>query len=232
MDYPLIFIIILFIIEIICIILYLHYYSEIYDRKYNNLMFCIFILWKYLSERLTDDIYEAEDKSETKIVEEFENIFGKKCRGLSCLRFDFSVIIPYIICIIIGLFSAIGSFAYCCAKNNLIAAIVIFIICALLNIYNICGAFEKEEINVEGNIYKYDNELNSRIKDAVDMVHTRSIFLKTTSFLILIIIIVIILNLFLLKKKTDKTKNLNSQADNNKQNDLNNNDGLNTLLNN
>ena len=210
MKYPLIFIIILYIIEIICIILYLGYYSEIYDNKYHE---------------LTRDIYEAENKKEIDIVEEFENIFGELCKGLldfSCLKIDLTIVLLYIICIIIGILSTIGSFAYCCAKNNIKGAIVVFIISAALNIVNIVCAFEKDEINIKGNIYQYEDELNSRIKDAVDMIHTRSSYLKATSFLILIIIIVIISNLFLLKHETDNIENLNrnNKGNNNMQDDL------------
>ena len=221
MEYPLIFIIILFTAEIICVIIFLSKYPEIYDTKYRH---------------LTRDIYNAEGKIETPIVKEFESIFGKLCKGkdLSCIDFNFTQILTYLFCIIISIFSGIGAFSYCCAKNNKKGALVVFIISALLNIYNIVIAFEKDEISIDGEIYQYDEELNHRIKKAVDMVHTRSIYLKTTSFLILIIIIAIIPNLFFLKYEANNNQNLNSnnQDNNNMENDFINNNQLNNPLNN
>ena len=56
------------------------------------------------------------------------------------------------------------------------------------SVNNIDLAFQKDEMNLEGNIYKYDDELNHRIKKAINMVYTRSAYLKATSILILIIV--------------------------------------------
>ena len=196
MEKPLIFITILFIGEMICIIIFLSKYPEIHKTKYH---------------KITKDIYEAEEKEENQIVQEFENIFGKLCKGgldFSCIDFGFRIIITYIICIIMGILSSIGSFAYCCSKNNKIVCSVLFIISALLNINNIDLAFQKDEMSLEGNIYKYDDELNHRIKKAINMVYTRSAYLKATSILILIIIIAKMLNLYLLKDEENKVNNI------------------------
>ena len=196
MEKPLIFIFILFIGEMICIILFLSKYPEINERKYHL---------------ITRDIYEAEEKKENKIVREFENIFGKLCKGgldFSCIHIDFRTIITYIICIVIGIFSPIGSFAYCCSKNNKKGALVVFIISGLLNMNNIDLAFQKDEVNFDGNIYLYDDDLNNRIKKAINMVYTRSSYLKATSILISIIIIAKIFNLYLLKDEEDNNNNI------------------------
>ena len=198
MEKPLVFIIILFIGEMICLILFLNKYPEIQERKYHQ---------------ITRDIYEAEEKEDNQIVREFENIFGKLCKGgsdFSCFDIGLRTIITYIICIIIGILSSIGSFAYCCSKNNKKGALVVFIISGLLNMNNIDLAFQKDEVNFDGNIYLYDDDLNNRIKKAINMVYTRSSYLKATSILISIIIIAQIFNLYLLKDKEDNDNNISN----------------------
>ena len=98
-----------------------------------------------------------------------------------------------------------------------------------MDLYNIDSAYTEDEMYLYGNIYKYDEELNNRIRDALDMINKRSLYLKKTSIMILIIIVSIFFNSFLIKIKEDKKslQNANSQLNNDMNNNFNNNPYIN-----
>ena len=217
MDYALLFVIFLLISEITCIVIYLSKYTEIFDLKYND---------------LTHDIYDSENKKDTEIVLEFERIFGKICKKILCFEPDFREFFTWIFCILMVLFSAIGGLTPLCNSKDSccrIYSLILLVIAAFMDLYNIDSAFTEDEMYLYGNIYKYDEELNNRIRDALDMIYKRSLYLKPTSIMILIIIVAIFVNSFLIKKKEDKEslQNANIQLNNDMYNNFNNNPYIN-----
>ena len=198
MDYAKLYILFLFIAEIISIIIYLSKYSDIFDSKYSD---------------LTHDIYDFENKKETQIVLEFERIFGKICKEWLCIEADFREFFTYLFCILIIIFTAIGSFtSFCNSKTSKcrICSLLVLIIAAFVDAYNIDSAFTEDGIYLDGYIYLYDEDLNNRIRVALDVVYSRSLYLKPTSFIILIIIVAIFANSFLIKNKEDINPYINA----------------------
>ena len=222
-DYALLFILILFIVEIICIILYISKYIEIFDPKYKQ---------------LTRDIYKSEIKKSSEILEEFEKIFGTICKTLICIELDFREFFTILFCILIIIFSGIGSFSsrYCSKTFGCkVCCVIILIISGVMNVYNIDSAFSEDGKNLYSKyIYFYDEDLNNRMREALNMIHIRSLYLKTTSIMILIIIIAIIPNLCLIKTDEDNIpiQNQYFQDINYMQNDFNNNNHYNNQYNN
>ena len=127
------------------------------------------------------------------------------------------------------IFSAIGGLRNLCNSKNSGCSLILLFIAAFMDLYNIDSAYTEDEMYLYGNIYKYDEELNNRIRDALDMINKRSLYLKTTSIMILIIIVAIFFNSFLIKIKEDKKslQNANSQLNNDMNNNFNNNPYIN-----
>ena len=214
MDYALLFVIFLLISEIACIVIYLSKYTEIFDLKYND---------------LTHDIYDSENKKDTEIVLEFERIFGKICKKFLCLDPDFREFFTWIFCIFMVIFSTIVGLTALFNSKNSGCALILLVISAFMDLYNIYSAFTEDEMNLSGNIYNYDEELNNRIRDTLDMLYKRSLYLKPTSIMILIIIVAIFFNLLLIKSKDDKKslQNENILLNNDTYNNFNNNPNIN-----
>ena len=124
------------------------------------------------------------------------------------------------------IFSAIGGLRNLGISQNSGCSLILLFIAAFMNLYNIDSAYTEDEIYLYGNIYKYDEELNNRIRDALDMINKRSLYLKPTSIMILIIIVAIFFNSFLIKIKEDK-KSLQNELNNDMNNNFNNNPYIN-----
>ena len=156
------------------------------------------------------DIYRLDNYERTEFLEELEKIFGSICGSMICVDIELRDFFTYTICTLISIFSGIGSFSSSfCSKTFVCRAfcVIILIISALMNIYNIDTAFSEDGKNISSkNIHIYDGDINTRINEAIDMLYTRSLYLKSTSIIILVIIIAIILFLYLIKKNEDNNQ--------------------------
>lgn len=181
-------IIILFLSQILCLILYSIKYPTIYE--YKNFMNLLYRKTNY-------------DKNSPYVLG-FEKVFGHYCNPPSMVCVDLNEIkslVIYAFNIITGFFLISGVIYFCIfslsnrSKGDLkcfkIICPLIFAFGGLTNIYIIYIAFSEGKIVIPNDqFYIFDDEFNETIRNTLNFVSERGSYLQWTSILIIITIII------------------------------------------
>ena len=183
-------IMILCILEIAALIIYLGKYISNYSFK---------SFMEKLSEKLD---YSSE--SDQKYLRVFEDVFNKytDSTGLFALGNFFTMAIVLVAIGILLLFTILIQLKVFCRQDDskrFIFSLIFIILCFAINFANLDPAFNaKYEVKLDKDqIYRFDDEFNEEIKDNLDFMYERRIylivcFLLTQIFFICQIVLVII----------------------------------------
>ena len=161
--------------------------------------------YKEFMSTLKDKAYEKNQRNANDIIEPFEEVFGKYYDNAGLL-FAFYIITSYCVLIItiieLIILVIIQLQQNCCGCCRKCCSIFFPIHCLLNMIIYLVFAFgEKSEINLEKDkIYSFDEEFNKEIKQNLDFMKSRKIYLIVCVFVAILGIIgqlvIVILNFF------------------------------------
>ena len=190
-----------------------------------ELILLLLYIVKYLAEWNFHDFMEKLDKKlwdlgdyNEDYFSEFEELFNRysDSTGLMALANIFKSLAVFVPIFILLLFVVLFQINYCCKQKDFlrfILSIIFLIICFGISFVYVAFAFQaKYELNLtDDKIYIFDEQFNKEIKDNLDFMYERRIYMIVCIFLSLFFFLVQIVLIILKEKLLNKGKaNINN----------------------